>query len=87
MGAGAGFRKGFFIELPAAAIVMAALFLLRWYLLRRASLAGVVLVGVLWLLELGLLPTYDRDDAADWIVLAVFGLLGVTGVVAAGPPS
>lgn len=73
----------FIIEFPAAAIVMAALFLVGWYLLRRGSLAGVILVGLLWLVELGFLPTYDRDDAADWIIVAVFGILGIAALIAA----
>ncbi len=72
----------FIIEFPAAAVVMAALFLLGWYLLRRGTLIGVILVGLLWLVELGFLPTYDRDDAADWIIVAVFAILGIAGIVA-----
>ena len=72
----------FIIEFPAAAVGMAVLFLLGWYLLRRGGLAGVILVDLLWLVELAFLPTYDRDDAVDWIILAVFAILAVAAVIA-----
>jgi hypothetical protein len=40
-----------FIEVPVAAIVFAALFLIGWLLLRRGGLFGVLLVGVLLVIE------------------------------------
>jgi FtsH-binding integral membrane protein len=75
--------SAFFIEFPVAAIVFAALFLVGWFLLRRAGVAGVILVGLLSLIELLGLPFYEREDADDWIVQALALVLSVIGVVAA----
>jgi len=75
--------SAFFIEFPVAAIVFAALFVLGWFLLRRAGVAGVILVGLLSLIELLGLPFYEREDADDWIVQALALVLSVIGVVVA----
>jgi hypothetical protein len=75
--------SAFFIEFPVAAIVFAALFLVGWFLVRRGGLAGVILVGVLCVIELAGLPFYEREDADDWIVQAVALALGAVGVVVA----
>jgi hypothetical protein len=75
--------SAFFIEFPAAAIVFAALFIVGWFLLRRGGLWGVILVGVLCVIELAGLPFYEREDADDWIVQGVALALGVVGLVAA----
>ena len=74
--------SAFFIELPAAALVGAVLFVFAWFLLRRGGLAGVIFVGVLCGIELLGLPFYERQDAADWITQALVLILGVVGVVA-----
>lgn len=71
----------FFIEVPVAALVMAVLFLATWALLRRRGLAGWVVLGVLCLVELSLLPTYEQQDAADWIIQGTFLLLSAAGLV------
>jgi len=75
--------SAFFIEFPAAAIVFAALFLIGWFLLRRGGLSGVILVGVLCVIELAGLPFYEREDADDWIAQGAALALGVVGLVAA----
>ena len=74
--------SAFFIEFPAAALVGAVLFVLAWFLLRRGGMAGVILVGVLCVIELLGLPFYERRDADDWITQALVLILGVVGVVA-----
>jgi hypothetical protein len=75
--------SAFLIEVPVAAIVFAALFLLAWFLLRRRGIAGVVLVLVLCAIELLGIPFYEREDADDWIVQGLALVLSVLGVVAA----
>lgn len=76
--------SAFFIEVPLAAIVVAALFLAGWLWLRRgATLGPVILLGLLCLVELSFFPTYEREDADDWILQIAFLILGTAGVVAA----
>ena len=75
--------SAFFIEAPVAALVVAALFLVGWFLLRRGGIAGVVLIGVLCLIELLGLAFYEREDADDWVLQIVFLWLGAVGVIAA----
>ena len=75
--------SAFFIEAPVAALVVAALFLVGWFLLRRGGIAGVVLIGLLSLIELLGLAFYERQDADDWVLQILFLVLGAIGVVAA----
>lgn len=75
--------SAFLIEVPAAALVVAALFALGWFLLRRGGIAGVVLIGVLCAIELVGLPFYEREDADDWILQALVLVLAVAGLIAA----
>jgi hypothetical protein len=75
--------SAFFIEFPVAAIVFAALFLVGWFLLRRDGLSGVILVGVLLVIELAAIPFYEREDTDDWIVQGVALVLSLVGIVAA----
>ena len=76
--------SAFFIEVPLAAIVVAALFLAGWLWLRRgATLGPVILLGLLCLVELSFFPTYEREDADDWILQIAFLILGAAGVFAA----
>lgn len=76
--------SAFFIEVPLAAIVVAALFLVGWSWLRRGATVGpVILLGLLCLVELSFFPTYEREDADDWILQIAFLILGAVGVVAA----
>jgi hypothetical protein len=75
--------SAFFIEAPVAALVVAALFLVGWFLLRRGGIAGVVLIGVLCLIELLGLSFYEREDTDDWVLQILFLGLGAVGVIAA----
>ncbi len=74
----------FFIDFPLAAIVTAALFFLGVVLTLRGRLAGVVIIGILCLLEAVAVPFYPRETTTDWLTQIPFGVLGVIGVVAAG---
>ena len=76
--------SAFFIEAPIAAIIVAALFLAGWLWLRRGATVGpVILIGLLCLVELSFFPTYEREDADDWILQIAFLILGAVGVAAA----
>jgi hypothetical protein len=70
----------FFIDVPAAAAVAAVLFLAGSVWLRREGRAPVVFVGVLCVIELAGLPSYDRDSASDWIFQVAAGILAALGV-------
>ncbi len=75
--------SAFFIEVPVAAIVFAALFFVAWLWLRRGGRGPIILLAVLFAIELLGLPFYQREDADDWILQIVFALLGILGLVAA----
>lgn len=75
--------SAFFIEFPIAAVVFAALFVLGWWILRRFGTAGVIFIGLLFIIELVGLPFYEREDADDWILQVLALVVGVLGVVAA----
>ncbi len=79
--------SAFWIEVPPAALVFATLFLAGWLWLRRGGVAPVLLLAVLLVIELAALPTYERERAVDWILQAVFAVLGVVGLVASPTPS
>ena len=64
-------------------LVFAALFALGAVLVARGGRAGVILVGVLMLVEVVFWPFYPRESAADWIIQTAFLILGLIGVVAA----
>ena len=72
-----------FIDFAAVAYGAAALFVVGWFFVRRRSIAGVAIVGILSVVELIGLPFYKRQTAADWISQLAFLILGAVGVVAA----
>ena len=76
--------SAFFIEAPVAALVFAGLFLVGWWWLKRGGIAAVVLLFILSALEIAGLAFYEREDADDWILQALFAVLGLIGVVSAG---
>ena len=43
----------------------------------------MILLGLLCLVELSFFPTYEREDADDWILQIAFLILGAAGVLAA----
>jgi len=49
----------------------------------RRKLIGVVIVGLLSLIEVVFVPLYPRDSTSDWIIQLSFAALGAVGVVAA----
>ena len=72
------------IEVPAAALTFAALFLLAaLWIQRRPGIVPAVVVGLAFLLELVGLPMYERTSPEDWVVQIGFGALSLVGLLAA----
>ena len=72
------------IDVPAAAGLMALVFLAcAWVLWRRPSTAATV-VGALFLaVDAAGVPFYEKDGVADWVFQVGFGVVCLVGVVAA----
>ena len=84
LAAAAEVAAALFLDVPlSAAIVVALLFMAGWLLLRRASAAGPILIGLLSAIEVVFTPFYAGHDAADWVVHGAIGAIGVLGVTAA----
>ena len=64
-------------------IVFAAIFLVGAALAYRRKLAGVIIVGLLSLIEVVFVPFYPRESTGDVLIQLTFGALGLVGVVAA----
>jgi len=63
-------------------VVFAAIFFVGAVLAYRRKVIGVVLIGLLSLIEVVFVPFYPRESTSDWIIQLSFGALGVVGVVA-----
>ena len=75
--------SAFSIDVPAAAIAFALLFLLcAWWLRRRPGVWPVAALAVLFLIEVVFVPTYDRATAFDWIVQMAAVVVGLVGLAA-----
>src|SRR2546427_11122813 len=74
----------FFIEVPAAAVVMAALFVAAVLWTRRGRIGGLVLIAFLLAIEIVFIPTYNRSNVGDWIFQIAIGVVSAGGVVATG---
>ena len=64
-------------------IVFAAIYAVGALLAYRQHLAGVIVVGLMSLIEAVFVPFYPRDSAKDVGVQVLFGVLGIIGVLAA----
>jgi len=64
-------------------IVFAAIFFVGAALSYRRKLLGVIIVGLLSLIEVVFVPFYPRESTTDVLVQLAFGALGLIGVVAA----
>lgn len=64
-------------------IVFAAIFAVGAALAYRRKLAGVIIVGLMSLIEVVFVPFYPRESTSDVLVQLAFGVLGIVGVVAA----
>src|SRR2546429_5802295 len=73
----------FFIEVPAAAVVMAAFFVAGVLWTRRGGIGGVVLIAFLLAIEIVFIPTYNRSNVGDWIFQIAVGAVSTVGLVAA----
>ncbi|MDQ2674049.1 MAG: hypothetical protein M3Y40_05285 [Chloroflexota bacterium] len=72
----------FVIEMPVAALVVAALFAIGAWWVGRPGLGGILLVGALALMELVFVPTYPRDTAFDWASQAAALVLALVTLAA-----
>src|SRR5437016_2455674 len=73
----------FFIEVPAAAVVMAALFVAAVLWARRGRIGGLVLIAFLVAIEIVFIPTYNRSNVGDWMFQIAIGAVSAVGLVAA----
>lgn len=64
-------------------VVFAAIFLVGAALTYRRKLIGVIIIGLLSLVEVVFVPFYPRETTGDVLIQVAFGVLGVIGVVAA----
>jgi hypothetical protein len=71
-------------DLGAAIFVVSVgvLFLVGAWLTTRGRVAGVVVVGLLCLLEAVFLPVYTWDRSWSTLLQAAYGVLGAVGLVA-----
>ena len=73
-----------FIEVPAAAAAIGAIFLLAaLWIYRRPGIAPATVLGLAFLVELAAEPTYERNTVTDWVVQMGFGALSLVGLAAA----
>jgi hypothetical protein len=68
------------ISVGFVAIAFAVLFAVGAWLMRKGRRAGVVLVGILVVLEVAAWPTFDRSSVADWIIQVPFLIIGLVGL-------
>jgi hypothetical protein len=61
----------------------AALYFVGGFLAFRNLLAGFVLLVVLFAMDAGFVPFYERTTLPDWFFQGLFGLLNLAGFIAA----
>ena len=71
------------ISIGWPALIFAGVFVIGLVLLLRGGRLGVIVIGLMMLIEVVAWPSYSRDTATDWIVQTLFLVLGAIGVVAA----
>ena len=82
--AGAEIATAAFYDVPpAAAVVMAVLFVVGWLLLQLPNAAGPIVIGLVAALEVVFTPFYGRSGASTWLVHGAIAVLGIVGVAAA----
>jgi hypothetical protein len=62
-------------------LAFAALYLVGGFLAYRDTLAGFVLMALLFAMDVVFLPFYQRSAPADWFFQGAFGLLNVIGLI------
>lgn len=74
----------FVIEVPAAALVFAVLFLAgaAWFV-RRQAVAAAIGLALLFAVELLGVPFYERAGLGDWLVQLTAAALSAVGLAAA----
>jgi hypothetical protein len=71
------------ISIGWPALMFAGLFAIGLAWLLRGGRGGVILIGVLMLLEVAFWPSYERNTTAEWAIQTFFLVLGAVGTVAA----
>jgi hypothetical protein len=71
------------ISIGWPALMFAGLFAIGLAWLLRGGRGGVILIGVLMLLEVAFWPSYERNTTAEWVIQTFFLVLGAVGTVAA----
>ena len=66
-----------------AVVVFAAIYAVGAALAYKRKLAGVLVVGLMSLVEVVFVPFYPRESTSDWLIQVSFAILGLIGVVAA----
>jgi len=66
------------------AVIFAVLFAVGALVMRRGGRSGVILVGVLVLVEVVAWPTFKQHTTTDWITQIPFLILGLVGLAALG---
>lgn len=73
----------FIIETPAPAAIFAFLFLGAAWLVRQDRLSGVITIGILALMELVAIPSYERKTTSDWIWEIAIGVVSAVALISA----
>jgi hypothetical protein len=56
---------------------------LTWWFAVRGTTPPIVIMGVLFLLEVVMVPGYDRTTAVDWALQGLVGIASLAGLVGA----
>jgi hypothetical protein len=77
--------SAFFIDVPAAAALFAALFFASavWVTRRRNGVVVPILLALLFAVEVAGVPFYQRSSTSDWVLQILGGVVSFAGLVAA----
>ena len=55
---------------------------LTWWFARTGATLPIVILGILFLIEVVMVPGYERTTTVDWIMQGLAGVLSVLGLIA-----
>jgi hypothetical protein len=70
------------IDVGLIGLIFSALFAVGAYLMHRGTRTGLVLVGILIVIEVAAWPTFKRHTATDWLIQVPFLCVGGFGLIA-----